>query len=71
MTTGFISMIWITVNAFRIGKSHIPLPFNADNCPHLLSNATVDGAYEADTDPMYVVSQLIYSYTNITVAIES
>jgi hypothetical protein len=32
MVAGFVIMVWITGGAFMLGKSHIPLPFNADNC---------------------------------------
>lgn len=31
--TGFLTMIWITINSFILDKSHIHLPFSAEECP--------------------------------------
>jgi len=39
MAVGFISMIWITTNAFIQAKIHIPLEFSNSECPNV--NATI------------------------------
>lgn len=37
MLTGFVVMLWISINALALDKSHIPLEFSADKC----DNATI------------------------------
>lgn len=37
MLTGFVVMLWISINALALDKSHIPLEFSAEKC----DNATI------------------------------
>jgi sodium-coupled monocarboxylate transporter 8/12 len=69
MLSGFIIMCWITVGAFRLGKSHIPLPVSEpdDECLERLTNSYIPKniTLHAPIDwpeKIYTISYITYSF---------
>ncbi|CAL8115700.1 unnamed protein product [Orchesella dallaii] len=68
MVTGFLSMIWITINAFILDKSHIPMPFSAEDCPNEILqtiNSTVTIAHVEELnfpEKLYTLSYILYPF---------
>jgi sodium-coupled monocarboxylate transporter 8/12 len=77
MTTGFCCMVWLTTNAFMLGKSHIPLPFSADDCPSssIMNGTSISGTMNVTDIPtlggpeelewpekLYTVSYILYPF---------
>lgn len=48
-------MIWITINAFILDKSHIPLPFSADNCANETMKAMASNVTLLEPPELWVI----------------
>ncbi|ODN04385.1 Sodium-coupled monocarboxylate transporter 1 [Orchesella cincta] len=65
MVTGFLSMLWITINAFILDKSHIPMPFSADDCPTQAINSNLTMAHVEELqfpEKLYTLSYILYPF---------